>query len=61
MGKWKFLVHYGSNELEKMVNDDILISQLTNQKQLMGLNDVFNRRGLNQLKLIDSLIRLEIN
>ena len=56
-----FVVHYGSNELKKMVNDDILISQLTNQKQLMGLNDVFNRRGLNQLKLIDSLIRLEIN
>ena len=56
-----FVVYYGSNELKKMVNDDILISQLTNQKQLMGLNDYFQRRGLNQLKRIDSLIRLEIN
>ena len=44
-----------------MANDDIIISQLTNQKQLMGLNDFFHRRGLNQLKLIDSLIKLEIN
>ena len=61
MGKWKFLVHYGSNELKKMVNDDILISQLTNQKQLIGINYWLNRRGLNELKLIDSLIRLEIN
>ena len=25
-----FVVHYGSNELKKMVNDDILISQLRN-------------------------------
>ena len=56
-----FVVYYGNNELKKMVNDDIIISQLTNQKQLMGLNDFFHRRGLNQLKLIDSLIKLEIN
>lgn len=56
-----FVVYYGSNELKKMVNNDILISQLTNQKQLMGLNDYFHGRGLNQLKLIDSLIKLEIN
>ena len=56
-----FVVYYGNNELKKMANDDIIISQLTNQKQLMGLNDFFHRRGLNQLKLIDSLIKLEIN
>ena len=56
-----FVVYYGNNELKKMVNDDIIISQLTNQKQLMGLNDFFHIRGLNQLKLIDSLIKLEIN
>jgi hypothetical protein len=56
-----FVVYYGNNELKKMANDDIIISQLTNQKQLMGLNDFFHIRGLNQLKLIDSLIKLEIN
>ena len=56
-----FVVYYGNNELKKMANDDIIISQLTNQKQLMGLNDFFHRRGVNQLKLIDSLIKLEIN
>jgi len=59
--KGNFVVHYGSNELKKMVDDDILISQLTNQKQLIGLTDFFHIRGLNQLKLIDSLIRIEIN
>ena len=56
-----FVVHYGSNELKKMVDDDILISQLTNQKQLIGLTDFFHIRGLNQVKVIDSLIRIEIN
>ena len=56
-----FVVHYGSNELKKMVDDDILISQLTNQKQLIGLNDLFHIRGLNQVKVLDSLIRIEIN
>ena len=55
-----FVVHYGTNELRKMVDDDILISQLTNQKQLIGLTNFFHRRGLNQVKLIDSLIRIEI-
>jgi len=56
-----FVVHYGINELRKMVDDDVLISQLTNQKQLIGLTNYFHRRGLNQVKLIDSLIKLEIN
>ena len=56
-----FVVHYGSNELKKMVDDDILISQLTNQKQMIGLTDLFHIRGLNQVKVIDSLIRIEIN
>ena len=56
-----FVVHYGSNELKKMVDDDILISQLTNQKQMIGLTDLFHRSGLNQVKVIDSLIRIEIN
>jgi hypothetical protein len=44
-----------------MINDDIIISQLTNQKWLMGYYDFFQTRGLNQLKLIDSLIKIEIN
>ena len=56
-----FIVHYGANELKKMINDDIIISQLTNQKWLMGYYDFFQTRGLNQLKLIDSLIKIEIN
>ena len=56
-----FVVHYGINELRKMVDDDVLISQLTNQKQLIGLTNYFHRRGLNQVKLIDSLIKLDIN
>jgi hypothetical protein len=56
-----FMVYYRSNELKKMVNDDIIFSQLTNQKWLMGYYDFFQTRGLSQLKLIDSLINIEIN
>ena len=56
-----FMVYYRSDELEKMVNDDIIFSQLTNQKWLMGYYDFFQTRGLSQLKLIDSLIKIEIN
>ena len=56
-----FMVYYRSDELEKMVNDNIIFSQLTNQKWLMGYYDFFQTRGLSQLKLIDSLINIEIN
>ena len=55
-----FLVHYSDGELERMINDNILYSQLTNQKWLTGYYNYFQSRGLNQLKIIDSLIKIEL-
>ena len=55
-----FLVHYSDGELQRMINDNILYSQLTNQKWLTGYYNFFQSRGLNQLKLIDSLIKIEL-
>ena len=56
-----FKVNYGKNELKKMVNDEVMRSQLINQMWLIREYNNFHKGALNRINKIDSLIRVEIN